>query len=125
MRDLLLSQPRGPKTPLFDFRSQSQRNTDQPLHVARTPFTKAVNECLQLGDIDTTTIRMHSFRQGGATAALAAGCPTWMLEIMGRWKSDAWKAYAFLGIDQTKTMIHKMANATHHPGVNAGRYIAF
>jgi hypothetical protein len=125
LRRLFQEQPRDDTTPLFDLRSRVQRAKNQTIHVSRVALTKAVNECLALGDVDTATIKMHSFRQGGATAALAAGCPTWMLEILGRWKSDAWKAYAFLGIDQTKSMIKKMANAVHHPGVNAGRYIAF
>ena len=73
--------------------------------------------------IDITTIKMHSFRQGGATAALAAGCPTWMLEIIGRWKSDAWKAHAFLSISQTADIMEKMANVGRAPVVNHGRYI--
>ena len=67
---------------------------------------------------------MHSFRQGGATAALSAGCPTWMLEILGRWKSTAWKRYAFLGTEKAHALIKAMATAPETAGVNHGRYIA-
>ncbi|PHR10093.1 MAG: hypothetical protein COB29_01170, partial [Sulfitobacter sp.] len=104
------------------FRSPQQRH--EPVHASRSNFTKAVNACLHIQGIDTTTVKMHSFRQGGASAALAANCPTWMLEIVGRWKSTAWKRYAFLGTDRAKALIKAMANAPETPGVNHGRYIA-
>ena len=78
---LLKEQPRTPESPLFDFRSPDQHH--QPAHAARSHLTKAINACLQYQGVDITTIKMHSFRQGGATAALSAGCPTWMLEILG------------------------------------------
>jgi hypothetical protein len=40
-------------------------------------------------------LKTHSFRQGGATALLAAGAPEWIIKTMGRWRSDSWQIYAF------------------------------
>ena len=35
----------------------------------------------------------HSLRQGGATALAAAGTPQYVIQILGRWRSDAFKRY--------------------------------
>eukprot|EP00040_Diaphanoeca_grandis_P022152 m.118561 g.118561 ORF g.118561 m.118561 type:complete len:215 (-) comp28674_c0_seq3:580-1224(-) len=122
LQRLFLLQPRSPTSPLFDFRSPTTRSA--PTHCSRTSLTKCVNECLLFQGIDVTTIKMHSFRQGAASAALAAGIPTWMLEQLGRWKSTAWKRYAFLAIEDGRTVAKAMANIKHNPGVSQGRFIA-
>lgn len=38
-------------------------------------------------------IRTHSFRIGGASAALAAGAPDALIRVMGRWSSDCYTRY--------------------------------
>ena len=113
---LFKQQPRPPTSPLFDFRTPNERGKGERVHASRTHLTKAINTCLEIQNVDTTTIKMHSFRQGGASAALASNCPTWMLEILGRWKSTAWKRYAFLGNDKAKAITQAMANAPETPG---------
>ena len=35
----------------------------------------------------------HSFRIGAATTAAAAGYPRWVIQALGRWKSDCYKVY--------------------------------
>jgi integrase len=35
----------------------------------------------------------HSFRRGGATLLANAGIPSNMIQLMGDWKSDAYKKY--------------------------------
>jgi len=43
--------------------------------------------------IDTTHISSHSFRRGGSSHALMQGIPTELIQLMGDWKSDAYKNY--------------------------------
>ena len=38
-------------------------------------------------------INTHSFRIGGASAALSAGASDALIRIMGRWSSDAYNRY--------------------------------
>ena len=52
------------------------------LHMLRTLLEK-----LGLG-ISVMLFALHSFRIGGATAALKAGCPQLILWALGRWGSD-------------------------------------
>ena len=37
--------------------------------------------------------RLYSFRRGGATLLANAGIPSNMIQLMGDWKSDAYKKY--------------------------------
>lgn len=43
--------------------------------------------------INCANINTHSFRIGGATAAAAAGCADSVVQILGRWSSDAYREY--------------------------------
>ena len=45
------------------------------------------------------TIRTHSFRIGGASAASAAGIPDSVIQIMGRWRSNCFVRYIRLDIE--------------------------
>ena len=38
----------------------------------------------------------HSLRIGGATALAALNTPEYVIQILGRWRSDAYKAYVQL-----------------------------
>ena len=42
-------------------------------------------------------INTHSFRIGGASAAASAGIPDSVIQILGRWSSDAYKRYLRCG----------------------------
>ena len=37
----------------------------------------------------------HSFRIGATTTAAAAGLPTWLIKMLGRWSSDAYLTYVY------------------------------
>ena len=41
----------------------------------------------------TPNVNTHSFRRGGASALAAVGTPTYVIQIMGRWRSDAYIRY--------------------------------
>jgi hypothetical protein len=77
-------------TPLFrDTRSGSPLRYVfmLPVHMLRALLGK-----LGLG-ISVILFALHSFRIGGATAALKAGCPQLILWALGRWGSDCGKLY--------------------------------
>ena len=42
---------------------------------------------------DVPNINTHSFRRGGATALASAGIPAHIIQIMGRWQSNAFIKY--------------------------------
>jgi hypothetical protein len=43
--------------------------------------------------INLTWVGTHSLRSGGASALSRAGAPPWLIQAIGRWKSDAYKSY--------------------------------
>lgn len=49
----------------------------------------------------------HSLRSGGATVAADAGVPAWVIQRLGRWRSDCFKIY----IKNTKNCIRKAQQA--------------
>lgn len=38
-------------------------------------------------------VSSHSLRRGGATYLAAANLPDWLIQEMGRWRTDAFKLY--------------------------------
>lgn len=124
LQRLFAHQKRPQNDTLFDFRNKTERTRLQKPHAKYSNFAKYINLCLTIQGHDTQTIKTHSFRQGGASAALASGCPEWILEIMGRWRSTTWKRYAFLDIEHGRDIVTKMANAKPTTGVRHGRHIA-
>lgn len=72
LQRLFAHQQRNSNDTLFDFRNKTQRKGLQKPHAKYTHFSKYINICLTLQGHDTHTIKTHSFRQGGASTALAA-----------------------------------------------------
>jgi len=81
---LLLAKPKA--GPLF------QLQTGSP--VTRHYFQAQLTKCLQAANIDTSLYKSHSFRIGAATEAVATlGLPDHEVQRLGRWGSNAFKAY--------------------------------
>ena len=61
----------------------------------RTPLTKQkfIRKALQSAGIDPTKYAGHSFRKGAATTAAERGIQDSTINILGRWKSDAYLRY--------------------------------
>ena len=53
-------------------------------------------------------INTHSFRRGGASALAAAGTPDHVIQVMGRWKSDAFTKYIELPDEFVRSAHGKM-----------------
>ncbi len=60
----------------------------------------------------------HSLRRGGAQALTDAGAPPWVVQLMGRWSSDAYRRYCETDLRQllrwTTAMGHPRPDALHH-----------
>jgi hypothetical protein len=90
MKQLFDTDPQQPSAPLFNFGRDKAHRTS-----SRQQFTNLCNTLFKHARIDSMYLKSHSFRQGGATALLAAGAPIWVIKIIGRWRSDSWQAYTF------------------------------
>ena len=60
--------------------------------VIRADITTILKKCCD----KEVTLNTHSFRMGGASAAAAAGIPYFVIQQLGRWKSEAFKSYITL-----------------------------
>ena len=74
----------------------------------KTPVTKrmvleTVQQCLRAVDkklgttLAASAAGAASFRRGGATSLLRAGVPDSVIQVLGRWRSDAFKLYLQMG----------------------------
>lgn len=125
LSQLFREQPRPAESPLFDFRSQKERANNKPVHASRAVFVRLVNMCLEeQGEQTDNTVKGHSFRQGGCSTLLAMNVAPWLVSLLGRWRSDCWKRYAFAGSETIAATMHKMAHAPTTDGINHGRYMA-
>ena len=74
-----------PMSPLFIF---SNKKPLQKLHVS-----KLLNKLPIQPIVGKHKFTGHSFRRGGATALAENGTPDWIIQMLGRWKSESYKKY--------------------------------
>jgi len=87
---LYTTDPQPPSAPLLNFSADNSRQNS-----SRLAFATLCNKLFSYCGIKSMYLKPHSFRQGGATALLAAGAPEWVIKVIGRWRSDCWQAYSF------------------------------
>ena len=82
----------GSSCHLAAFSYQNHRGVTLPLipHTFVTVFRSLLSRA---GIPDAQRFRGHSFRRGGASWAFASGVPGELIQIMGDWKSDAYRVY--------------------------------
>jgi len=90
MKALFDSQPAQTSEPLFNFGSAKAPSSN------RKQFIKWFVTILQHAGISTDDIKPHSLRSGGATAYLASGVDTYIIQKMGRWASWCFTIYTQL-----------------------------
>ena len=73
------------KIPLFLF-----ENGDL---LTRSSLVWHLRRQLKTFQVNPNLYSSHSFRIGGATAAAAAGLPSWQIQELGRWRSQAFRRY--------------------------------
>ena len=83
---LLLSNTVGsPDSPLFEVAPGIPLQRDQ--------FISCIRSALHQAGFDSRLYAGHSFRRGGATSAANAGFSDHEIQLLGRWRSDAYKLY--------------------------------
>lgn len=88
-RDFLLQTPDySPQSPMFKFKDGT------PL--SRRALASNLHTLLDLCSLQSNNYNTHSFRIGAATTAAAAGLPSWLIQILGRWRSDCYERYIHL-----------------------------
>ena len=61
--------------------------------LSRERFVRSVKAALTEANINHQGYSGHSFRIGAATMAAAAGIPSHVIKMMGRWSSEAYMLY--------------------------------
>ena len=105
--------------PLFDFRTADERAARAPPRPTRHRFATHVSDILKEAGFDDTSgtgqrITTHSFRPGGAMALANAGVPTHVLQLAGRWRSNAFMFYITQPVEELRQLTTKMARAACH-----------
>lgn len=84
LRDYMLqTSTQGPAQPLFQFADGR--------YLTRSSLTSNLRALLLVCGVNSTHYASHRFRIGATTTAGAAGLPDWLIKVLGRWKSDAYK----------------------------------
>jgi len=78
-----------PRSPLFVISTSDLRPLSDVSFIARL---RALMSVCRPG-VDTSAYAGHSFRRGGATTLFLAGVPETIIQLHGRWKSVAYRAY--------------------------------
>lgn len=98
---LFHTDPRPPTAPLFC-------NADgSPLQYSS--FVYSLRSLLNSAGFDAQKFSGHSFRRGAATAAAEAGLTEYEIQMLGRWRSDAYKLY----IESSRSRILNLSTRLH------------
>jgi hypothetical protein len=101
MKHLFDIHPLPPNAPLFAHADSS------PLR--RSEFIRTLEERITAIGLDQSGFSGHSFRRGAATAAGLAGYNDYEIQLLGRWRSDAYKLY----IDVPKNRLLSLSARLH------------
>ena len=74
-------------------------------------FQKKLRSCLTSVGLEAKNYSSHSFRRGFATLAFQSDMPPEYIQLLGDWKSDAYKNYLVLGwVDKVKILNQMFRN---------------
>lgn len=71
-------------------------------------FQKKLRECISLIGLNPKLFSSHSFRRGFATLAFKSDIPPEHIQLLGDWKSDAYKVYLELDWHDKVKILNKM-----------------
>ena len=74
-----------------DMDSPFFHTSSQPL--TNRKFGSLLKTVVEYAGLDSKRYSSHSLRAGGATVAADSGAPSWVVQRLGRWKSDCYKIY--------------------------------
>ena len=81
--------------------------------LTRRRLTTILNHTLP--SCSSSPISTHSFRNGAATNAAAAGFPRWLIQQLGRWNSDCFHIYLHIPNSTIDNVSTALANKTMLP----------
>ena len=82
--------------------------TKEGKHLTRQLFSSHLNTILEEMKIDTSKYNTHSFRIGAATSAKEAGISDAHIQMLGRWKSQAYMQYIRTPRSQLATLSKRL-----------------
>ena len=71
-------------------------------------FQKKLRSCLSSVGLEANNYSSHSFRRGFATLAFQSDMPPEYIQLLGDWKSDAYKNYLVLGWGDKVKILNQM-----------------
>lgn len=87
---------RGPTVPIALATNKSAWSAKV---LAAKSFVSRVKLWVEKIGLDPANYSGHSFRRGGATTMARAGVPPEIIQVQGRWRSDAYKLYVQIGVE--------------------------
>lgn len=111
IKTMFNTHPAPPDAPLF------LTHTGKPL--SRTLLIESIRTALRAGGFEERLYAGQSFRRGGASSAGAAGFSDYEIQLLGRWRSDAYKLY----IDVPTPRILQMSSLLHWVQPSATAYV--
>ena len=96
---------------------RARSNVDGPLyrfHNGQFLTRHFISNLLSLALPHVPNINTHSFRIGGASAAASAGIQDSVIQIMGRWSSDAYKRYIRLSDHTVRDVGMRISSISHN-----------
>lgn len=105
LKQLFERSPRAGESPLFE-------DPDGTV-MHRGRFIAALRTALIAARYNASNFSSHSFRGGGASSAAAAGFSDYEIQLLGRWRSDAYKLY----IEPDPSRVLRLSSLLHwvHP----------
>jgi site-specific recombinase XerD len=94
----------------------SYKATDGKVHqVSSGSISKTLKRAASKLGLNQHHYASHSLRRGGATAMFLGGAKDLTVQLFGRWKSDAYKAYTCIDTKQLTTLAARMTSTTLDP----------
>lgn len=87
------------RSPHAFFALSTKKKNFSHSRLASSSFVGRVKHWIQMIGLDPVNYSGHSFRRGGATAMARAGISPEIIQIQGRWRSDAYKLYLQVGVE--------------------------
>jgi hypothetical protein len=110
MKHLFTIHPLPPTAPLF------AKADSSPLR--RSEFIRTLKACISAIGLDQSGYSGHSFRCGAATPAAIAGYADLEIQLLGRWRSDAYKLYLDIPKNRVLSLSARLHVAAAPPAVS-------